>query len=234
MRADYDAALAVRQDRVVAEDNGSSCGIDVILLRPMWPRTRASSVVCRHRSGDPEGLGVLALESESQTRSVIGGSQGTLMRLEHAVEEEVVGTHVVVEVLDMSQVRWHRCRVYVDRGAAVRGIRSLVSRAGCSYAEPLCDAGATANVRLQYVYRPAREHGAEVLEVVSVFSGGDFERKRVTQCSQAVEVIGRYRLFEPRDAEFLCVKIPQPKRLFPAVGAVGVNEQLRIVPPERG
>src|ERR1017187_6783244 len=229
MRADYDAALAVRQDRVVAEDNGSSRGVDVILLRPTWPRTRARSVVCRNRSGDPEGLGVLPLESESQTRSVIGGAQDTLMRLEHAVEKEVVGTHVVVEVLDMSQVRWHRCRVYVDRGAAVRGKRSLVSRAGCSYAEPLCDAGATANVRLQDVNRPAREHRAEVFEVISVFSSGDFERKRVTQCSQAVEIIGRHGLFEPRDTEFLCVKIPQPQRMLPAIGAVGINEQLRIV-----
>jgi len=116
--------------RVVAEDNGSSCRINVILLGPMWPRTRVSSVGYRHRLSDPKGFGVLPLESESQTRSVIGGSQGALMRLEHAVEEEVVGTHVVVEVLDMSQVGWHRRRVYVDRGSAVRGIRSLVSRAG--------------------------------------------------------------------------------------------------------
>jgi len=60
----------------------------------------------------------------------------------------------------------------------------------------------------------AREHGAEVLEVVSILSGGDFERKRVTQCSQAVEIVGRYGLLEPRDTEFLCVKIPSRSACF--------------------
>ncbi len=48
------------------------------------------------------------------------------MRLDDAVEEQVLDAHVVVEVLEVPQVRRHRRRVQMDRRAAVAGERHVM------------------------------------------------------------------------------------------------------------
>src|SRR5256885_8224449 len=90
------------------------------------------------------------------------------------------------------------------------------------------DAAATRAVCLKYIDRARFEHATKVERVVSVLASGDGHARRsvVAQKTQAFEVIGRYRLFEPDHVFFFGEAMGERACLLSSVGTVGVDEEL--------
>ena len=101
----------------------------------------------------------------------------------------------------------------------------LWARRGCL--QPAGHAQAARRVRLQDVDCARLEHVPEVPGVEAVLTGGDRLWNAAAHERETLEIIGRDRLLEVADA-LLRELLGQANRLLDGVGAVGVDEQLRV------
>src|SRR2546423_1234090 len=88
------------------------------------------------------------------------------------------------------------------------------------------DPSAASDICLQDIYGSGVEHPSKIKNVVAVLSCGNFHSgwRAVTNQPQAIKIVRRDWLLEPRNAEFaeeLCLM----QRLFPSICAVRINVQ---------
>ena len=84
------------------------------------------SVAALQVSADAVPLRVGALELEAETRTGPVGHQLASDRVDHPIEEEVLDARVVVEVLEVPEVRHRARRMEVQGRGAVAGDRQTV------------------------------------------------------------------------------------------------------------
>src|SRR5436853_1506757 len=186
-------------------------------------RSRASA-----RSGGPT-LDLLLLQLEPVAVSGAVRPEDTAVRLEHAVEEHRLNSHVVVEILEMAKPLHGAECVRRDRGRTVRrqidAVR--VREAGCS--EETGDAPATRDVGLQHV--DGADQIPKIARHVRVFAGRYLEARGpvLAQECEAGEVGRRHGLLEPAHVPL------EREALRPRAGdlcserAVRVDEKLDVV-----
>src|SRR5581483_11207452 len=131
----------------------------------------------------------LQLQPHSGTRQI--GNKGSVHRLRSALEEHLLDTRVIMEVLDMAELRQRTGWMAMDRGRRVcrKGNMKALSQRACP--QESADAFATRGVGLQDVNCLRFEHVAEVVLIVPVFPGGYFHagRSAVANQSQTFEVV---------------------------------------------
>src|SRR5581483_11482479 len=97
--------------------------------------------------------------------------------------------------------------------------------------EETCESGAARSICLEHVDSSCFQHSSEVPRVVSVLTGGDIHsgRSAIANQAQTVDIVGGDRLLEPCNVG-VSEDLSLLQGLLAAVGAVGVDEQLRIFP----
>ena len=111
----------------------------------------------------------------------------------------------------------------------MRGERDVEGVAERRRTEESGDPAAPRRVGLEHVDGFRFEHPPEIHRVVAILAGGDSHARRraVAQQMQALEIVGRDGLLEPRDVgmrKCLC----KGERLLPLVGAIGIHEEFGV------
>ena len=96
------------------------------------------------------------------------------------------------------------------------------------HTQPLGESPAPGDVGLQAVDGARRAHALEVGDVEAILAGSHVAAHALAHNPQAVEVVGRDGLLQPRDAERL-EPLGQAHGLLGRVGAVGVHVELGFV-----
>ena len=106
------------------------------------------------------------------------------------------------------------------------GERETEGLAKCVRLQKAGDARASCGVGLQHVYRAVFQHAAKIRRVVSIFAGGNLHSGRAVVAHQphALQIVGRYRLLEPRHVQVAKLS-GFLKRLLAVVSTVGVHHQ---------
>ena len=163
-----------------------------------------------------------------------GRGRGTARRRRgatHAVEQQLLDPDVVVEVLEVDELR--------ERGAPGAGgstVRSAAT-AAAPRARHSASTRSSSVIPAQRVTSacststaPAASIALEVGQLVAVLAGGDRHPagRPVAQQPQALEVVGGDRLLEPAHVRLAAEALGELERLLARVGAVRVDEQLGV------
>ena len=113
------------------------------------------------------------LQLEPVAGAVEVGPQCPAVGLGHAVEQHRLDARVVVEVLEVLELRGGAQRVNVERRRGVSGQAQRARTAERTHAHQLGDPSAAGHVGLEHVHGARLEHPLEVREVVAVLARGD-------------------------------------------------------------
>ena len=157
------------------------------------------------------------------------GPQLGFLRLDHAVEEQRLDPHVVVEVLEVPEVRDRAKSVRGELRCAVpRDVEPVPGRKACNLQQP-GDPPAARYIRLEAV--DAADEVPEVRRDVRVLAGCNLEPRRscVADEPQPLEVVRGDGLLEPLHVPRLRVALRPRERLLACERAVRVDEELDVV-----